>query len=269
MAAPAVAPAAAAGTGLLGVAGGAASGFGLSALVAPAANFVGFGVGGVEAGSLAASWMSSIAIGNGIGVTAGSTFATLQSIGAVGIGGPVALGLIAAGAAVGGIYSLSKTSPVAPTSFLVCIAGLPIEVWAIAGAVAGGLVRSSSERSRPKWILVEFRYNEQPCSTLFEEEEQARKEFSKREAAVKILFDPTRTIVDCSYPEESNKGDVDTKRQWILVEVDEPLKVHVFDDEQKAQKAFKDSIAARSTLFDPDKTLIATFPVPQLKNAPE
>lgn len=48
---------------------------------AAALPFLGFGLGGITAGSFAASWQSSIGL-----VAAGSLFATLQSLGATGVG---------------------------------------------------------------------------------------------------------------------------------------------------------------------------------------
>lgn len=54
---------------------------GLGVLGAAALPLLGFGAGGVAAGSVAASWQSSIGL-----VAAGSLFATLQSLGATGLG---------------------------------------------------------------------------------------------------------------------------------------------------------------------------------------
>ena len=60
---------------------------------------IGFAGTGIVAGSYAALWMSSIAIGNGVGVVSGSLFALCQSIGMVGIAFwpvlPVVLALLA------------------------------------------------------------------------------------------------------------------------------------------------------------------------------
>lgn len=49
--------------------------------------YAGFTALGPAAGSIAASWMSSIAIGNGIGVVTGSAYAVLQSAAMGGVAG--------------------------------------------------------------------------------------------------------------------------------------------------------------------------------------
>jgi hypothetical protein len=62
----------------------------------------GFTAIGPAAGSYAAAWMSSIAVSNGVGVVAGSTYATLQSAMMVGfLTSPVGLGAMTVGAAAG------------------------------------------------------------------------------------------------------------------------------------------------------------------------
>lgn len=62
---------------------------------------MGFGAGGIVAGSYAASMMSAAAIANGGAVAAGSSVAILQSIGAAGFGLAGLMGVGAAGAAAG------------------------------------------------------------------------------------------------------------------------------------------------------------------------
>ncbi|KAI5611665.1 interferon alpha-inducible protein 27-like [Silurus asotus] len=60
----------------------AAVGAGLSVLLTPfVISFAGFTSGGIAAGSIASSMMSSAAIANGGGVASGSLVATLQSLG--------------------------------------------------------------------------------------------------------------------------------------------------------------------------------------------
>lgn len=49
--------------------------------------FLGFGAQGPVAGSMAAMWQASIALGNGVGVVSGSLFALLQSAGMTSIWG--------------------------------------------------------------------------------------------------------------------------------------------------------------------------------------
>ena len=67
---------------------------------------IGVGAEGIAAGSMAAGMMSAEAIASGGGVIAGGTVATLQSIGAVGLGAGLGSSTAAAGAAVGGLSSL-------------------------------------------------------------------------------------------------------------------------------------------------------------------
>ena len=67
---------------------------------------MGFGAEGIVAGSMAAGMMSSSAIASGGGIAAGSTVATLQSIGAAGLSAGACASASAAGAAVGGLSSL-------------------------------------------------------------------------------------------------------------------------------------------------------------------
>ena len=67
---------------------------------------IGFGAEGIAAGSMAAGMMSAEAIASGGAVIAGGTVATLQSIGAVGLGAGLGSAAAAAGAAVGGLSSL-------------------------------------------------------------------------------------------------------------------------------------------------------------------
>ncbi|XP_030286501.1 interferon alpha-inducible protein 27-like protein 2B [Sparus aurata] len=77
---------------------GAVAGLG-ALVVAPAAlALVGFTKAGIAAGSWAAKWMASIAIGGGGGVAAGSWFAFWQSIGAAGVSAATA---VAASAIIG------------------------------------------------------------------------------------------------------------------------------------------------------------------------
>lgn len=79
------------------------------AVTVAAVQTVGFGAAGITGGSTAAAMMSSAALANGGGVAAGSTIATLQSIGALGAltGGPLVLaigiGVLVGGAIVGGV----------------------------------------------------------------------------------------------------------------------------------------------------------------------
>lgn len=68
---------------------------------------MGFGIGGIEAGSIAAGMMSAEALAAGGGVAAGGTVATLQSIGAVGLGLVGSSVAATTGAVAGGLTSLS------------------------------------------------------------------------------------------------------------------------------------------------------------------
>ena len=78
----------------------------VSAVAAPFAvmgiiGAMGFGAGGIVGGSMAAGMMSAEAIAAGGGVIAGGAVATLQSIGAVGLGVAYTSAAVAAGAAAG------------------------------------------------------------------------------------------------------------------------------------------------------------------------
>ncbi|XP_038050163.1 interferon alpha-inducible protein 27-like protein 2B [Patiria miniata] len=66
---------------------------------------IGFGAGGIAAGSYAAGMMSSAAIANGGGVAAGSLVATLQAAGAAGLGAGATAAVGGVGAAIGGAAS--------------------------------------------------------------------------------------------------------------------------------------------------------------------
>ena len=66
---------------------------------------LGFDSGGIAAGSVAAGMMSAEAIASGGAVIAGGTVATLQSIGASGLGIALTSASVASGAAVGGLSS--------------------------------------------------------------------------------------------------------------------------------------------------------------------
>eukprot|EP00985_Skeletonema_marinoi_P007576 scaffold3335_cov139-Skeletonema_marinoi.AAC.5 len=66
---------------------------------------MGFGAGGIAAGSMGAGMMSAEAIAAGGGIAAGGTVATLQSIGAVGLGLAGTSMAVGAGAATGGLVS--------------------------------------------------------------------------------------------------------------------------------------------------------------------
>mmetsp|Transcript_53431 Transcript_53431/g.153295 ORF Transcript_53431/g.153295 Transcript_53431/m.153295 type:complete len:349 (-) Transcript_53431:112-1158(-) len=85
----------AAATGAL-VAGAAAP-----AVVVAGVQAMGFGACGIVAGSTAAGWMSSAAIADGGGVAVGGLVASLQSVGAAGLGAGTMVGVAAGGAALG------------------------------------------------------------------------------------------------------------------------------------------------------------------------
>ena len=81
------------------VAGGVAA----PAAVVAGTKLMGFTAGGIAAGSTAAGMMSSAAVASGGGVAAGGTVATLQAVGATGLGalgGPAIVGIVTAGAAL-------------------------------------------------------------------------------------------------------------------------------------------------------------------------
>lgn len=62
---------------------------------------LGFGAGGIATGSIAAGWMSAEAVASGGLIAAGGTVATLQSIGAAGLGMAGTSAALGAGAAIG------------------------------------------------------------------------------------------------------------------------------------------------------------------------
>ncbi|KAG0590620.1 hypothetical protein M758_1G103200 [Ceratodon purpureus] len=84
-----------------GAAGGALVGGAIAASEGLVLNGIGFTTVGPAAGSYAAAWMSSIALGNGVGVATGSVYAGLQSAGMSGaaiLGGPLVIACSVAGA---------------------------------------------------------------------------------------------------------------------------------------------------------------------------
>jgi hypothetical protein len=87
---------------------------GLCAIAAPFAvvglvGAMGFGTGGIVGGSMAAGMMSAEAIAAGGGVVAGGTVATLQSIGAAGLGMMGMTASMGTGVVVGGLTSTAAT----------------------------------------------------------------------------------------------------------------------------------------------------------------
>lgn len=73
-----------------------------TALIVPA---IGFGAAGVTAGSLAAAYQSAFLGGT---IASGSIFATLQSIGAVGLSAAANTAVVAGSAAASGIHTICK-----------------------------------------------------------------------------------------------------------------------------------------------------------------
>lgn len=72
---------------------------------------LGFGAGGIVGGSYAASMMSAQAVASGGGVSAGSMVATLQSIGAAGLGLTGTTVSMGTGGAVGGLVASAASRP--------------------------------------------------------------------------------------------------------------------------------------------------------------
>jgi hypothetical protein len=98
---------------------------------------MGFGTGGIVAGSAAAGMMSAEAIAaGGAGVAAGGTVATLQSIGAVGLGVAGTSGAMAGGAVLGSAVAGGTSALVlgaedrdSPNSLVVDPHGRPFASW--------------------------------------------------------------------------------------------------------------------------------------------
>eukprot|EP00929_Paragymnodinium_shiwhaense_P105123 TRINITY_DN70046_c0_g1_i1.p1 TRINITY_DN70046_c0_g1~~TRINITY_DN70046_c0_g1_i1.p1 ORF type:complete len:248 (-),score=51.81 TRINITY_DN70046_c0_g1_i1:684-1343(-) len=80
-----------------GVAGAAAA----PAIAVASVQAMGFGAGGIVAGTAAAGMMSSAAVANGGGIAAGCLVAQLQSVGAAGLGVGTSAGIATGGAALG------------------------------------------------------------------------------------------------------------------------------------------------------------------------
>lgn len=85
---------------------GATLGAGVAYGLPLAANFVGFGVNGISAGSIAAGCMSYAAKKTGGRILSGSLVSVMQSIGAIGLPGASVAGLMTAGLALGLAYQI-------------------------------------------------------------------------------------------------------------------------------------------------------------------
>ena len=72
---------------------------------------IGFSAAGPVAGSVAAGWMSSIAVANGVGVTTGSTYAAVQSLAMTGslLSAKAGVGAAVVGAASGASAKAAAT----------------------------------------------------------------------------------------------------------------------------------------------------------------
>jgi hypothetical protein len=99
---------------------------------------MGFGTGGIVAGSAAAGMMSTAAIAAGGGVVVGGTVATLQTIGALGLGVTGTSGAMAGGAVIGsavvgaaGELVLRSKDRATPSSLVDSSSGhcLPLASW--------------------------------------------------------------------------------------------------------------------------------------------
>ncbi|TMW58541.1 hypothetical protein Poli38472_010100 [Pythium oligandrum] len=169
-----------------GAAGGAGFGAGLWGLAVPVVNAIGFGANGIAAGSTAASMMSAAAVANGGGVAAGSTVAVMQSIGAVGLAMPIGLGIVGAGAVVGGtIVGLkayfSKSKPDAVPE------------------VGGEEQQEDEDKGSGElpWSLFEWPSAAPDfVQTRFATEELARKAYKNSSASAKKLVSPDMICVE-------------------------------------------------------------------------
>jgi len=153
---------------------------GLAAIAAPFAvmgvvSALGFGSGGIAAGSTAAAWMSAEAVASGGVVAAGGTVATLQSIGAAGLGA-AGVTASAAGGAVGGTL--------------------------VGGSVAAGASVASGSRSQLEdqghqivggtWVVVTEEWFGQGCQiNEFLSHDAAAGFFHEKWRCCRILFNPS------------------------------------------------------------------------------
>jgi len=97
-----------AGLGAVGLAAAVAAPFAVSAAVGA----LGFGAGGIASGSMAAGMMSAEAAASGGAIAAGGTVATLQSIGAAGLGVAGTTASVSGGALLGGGIAAASSKAV-------------------------------------------------------------------------------------------------------------------------------------------------------------
>ena len=89
---------------LVTVAAGAAIGLGIAVGGPAALGVIGYTATGITAGSTAAGMMSAAAAANGGGVAAGGVVATLQSIGAAGLGLGTTVGVAGVCTAIAALF---------------------------------------------------------------------------------------------------------------------------------------------------------------------
>ncbi|RLN57381.1 hypothetical protein BBJ28_00002705 [Nothophytophthora sp. Chile5] len=182
-----------------GAAIGAGVGMGLWGLAMPVANFIGFGVNGIAAGSTAASMMSAAAVANGGGVAAGSTVAVLQGVGAVGLASSVGLGLVAVGVATGGVAVGIKTLLSKRKSVVEGEETLKDTNEEIKEKEDTTEKKGTETNETSSWLLLEWLFaTADPVQTRFAGECEAREAYKKSSTAKKILFSSDMTCVECS-----------------------------------------------------------------------
>ncbi|KAG7394636.1 hypothetical protein PHYBOEH_004946 [Phytophthora boehmeriae] len=249
------APAVGAGAAAAAAAGaGTAAGAAVWGAAAAIPSLVGFGSGGIAAGSWGAWLMSTSAIANGGGVAAGGLVATGQSIGAVGLAAVTGPAIVATGAvvAVSGYVLLKRTAGAAAATSIWMSPAVLAGVRVIAGATAGAGVG---------WILC-WLVGEAIRYRTFDDKDDARKAFDESPASNKVLIDPEEMVVESSditiYSEE---------KKWILHELcaeagdpDGKIRLRFFDGKDDARKAFDDSSASNKVLLNFAENVLLQFP---------
>ncbi|KAL0583691.1 hypothetical protein ABG067_006367 [Albugo candida] len=185
---------------------GATVGAGVAYGLPLAANFVGFGVNGISAGSIAAGCMSYAAKKSGGRILSGSLVAVMQSFGAIGLPGASVAGLMTAGAAL-------------------------------------GLAYQRFDRAK-KWVIAIIDGSGKLNTTLFNTEKYASESYSKSPHP-RIMYDPDRVEVLTDGLESQLvairrtliKFEAVGKPVWynVVMKIDGKIEVSSFEDKQDGE----------------------------------